>query len=103
MLETLDDSFGEESKIIHIDNIYQFGLSPIEIPKDIECVLDTSDLRQTNHHIQHSNSMLVKSIPMTDIAEKTFVISNFNSSLFWYLILAFCIGIGVGISFQTYS
>ena len=104
MLETLDESFDEEPKIIHIDNIHQFGLSPLEIPEDMECVVEASDSSQINHHdTQHSNSMLVKSIPMTGIAEETFVVSNSNLALVWYLVLAFFIGIGVGISFQTYS
>jgi hypothetical protein len=39
---------------------------------------------------------------MTGIAGETFVLSNSNLALVWYLVLAFCIGIGVGISFQTY-
>ena len=106
MLETVEEpfeDFEEESKIIDIRNIQQFELSPIEMQKDIECVVHASDFRQTNHTPQDSNSTLVKSISMTGIAEEAFVISNSNSALVWYLVLVFCIGIGVGISFQTYS
>ena len=104
MVEVLDESIEEEPKIIHIDNIRQFRLSPLQIPEDMECLVEASDSSQTNHNdTQHSNSMLVKSIPMTGIAEETFVISNSKLALVWYIVLAFSIGIGVGISFQTYS
>ena len=101
MLETVEEPFEEQPKIIDIDNIHQFRLSPIEMPADMECVVEASETNST--HLKHSNSMLIKSIPMTGIAEETFVISNSNSNLVWYIVLAFSIGIGVGISFQTYS
>ena len=101
MIEVLDEAIEEEPKIIHIDNIRQFRLSPIEIPEASECVVDTSDFNQTNHpQIESSNPISVK---LTGIAEETFMISNSNSNLVWYLVLAFVIGIGVGISFKTYS
>ena len=101
MLETVEEPFEEQPKIIDIDNIHQFRLSPIEMPADMECVVEASETNST--HLKHSNSMLIKSIPMTGIAEETFVISNSNSNLVWDVVLAFSIGIGVGISFQTYS
>ena len=104
MLEPFDESFEEEPKIIHIENINQFELSPLKIPEDVECLANASYFMQTNHHdTRHSNSKLVKSIPMTGIAEETFVIANSNSALVWYLVFSFFIGIGMGISFQTYS
>nr|YP_009306324.1 hypothetical protein [Derbesia sp. WEST4838]AOP19228.1 hypothetical protein [Derbesia sp. WEST4838] len=103
MLETSDKVFEEESKIINIENIHQFELSPIEIPEDMESIIDSSDSIQTNpNHFQHYKPILVKSRPITGIAEETFMISNSNSALVWYLFLAFSIGIGVGIGFKKY-
>ncbi len=105
MLETSDEAFAEEEepKIMNIDNIHQFSLSPLQILEDRECVVEARDFKQTSHpHLQSSNSMLVKSISSTNIAEESFVVSNCNSCLVWYLILAFSVGIGVGIGFKTY-
>lgn len=99
MVEISDEPFEEGPNIIDINNLNQFELSPIEPKENGEVRVET--FSQTEH--PQFSEMLMRSTPINSIAEETFVISNSNSGLAYYLILAFSIGIGVDLSFKLYS